>query len=43
MTTGRTAVALIAGLGLLPWLVADYHRLFAAEILVWEMHATIAG
>lgn len=43
MTTARTAVGLAAAFALLPWLVADYHRLFAAEILVWGLLAMSFG
>ena len=43
MKPARTALGLIAALGLLPWLVADYHRLFAAEILVWGLLAMSFG
>ena len=32
-------VGLAAGLALLPWLVADYQRVFFAEILIWGLFA----
>lgn len=43
MSPGRTAVGLTAALAVLPWLIADYHRLFVAEILIWGLFAMSFG
>ncbi|HEV8585405.1 MAG TPA: branched-chain amino acid ABC transporter permease [Methylomirabilota bacterium] len=43
MTAARTALGLGALFGALPWLIADYHRLFVAEILIWGLFAMSVG
>jgi branched-chain amino acid transport system permease protein len=43
VTPARTALGLATVFGALPWLIADYHRLFVAEIFIWGLFAMSFG